>query len=260
AEKLADTLAFVSAERKAAELKKLLCGDAVTEVLLAHRAVIASVIPEVAPCFDFPQNTPHHCYDVWEHTCRAVGNIAPEFILRMAMLLHDSGKPACFSTDETGIAHFHKHPAVSEKIAASVCALLKLSGAETARITALVLEHDNRIPVTLPSVRRTLAKHGEEFFTQYLQVRNADTLAQSMYKRAEKLAELETLAQTAHTILAQQSCLTLAGLAINGNDLTALGLQGQEVGAALRKCLNAVLDGTAENTREALFALLKTAQ
>lgn len=36
-----------------------------------------------------PQN---HCWDVWGHTAHAVDAIAPESVLRLTMLFHDSGK------------------------------------------------------------------------------------------------------------------------------------------------------------------------
>lgn len=54
----------------------------------------------------FDQCNPHHLYDVYEHTLHALEAIAPQPVLRMTMLLHDSGKPASFTMDEEGIGHF----------------------------------------------------------------------------------------------------------------------------------------------------------
>ena len=71
------------------------------------------MLPEILPCVGFDQRNPHHCYDVWEHTARAVGAAPPTRVLRWTMLLHDLGKPKCFTQDANGIGHFYGHTAVS---------------------------------------------------------------------------------------------------------------------------------------------------
>ena len=48
------------------------------------------------------QNTPHHKYDVAEHTLRALKNVKRDKILRHTMLFHDMGKPMMKTTDENG--------------------------------------------------------------------------------------------------------------------------------------------------------------
>ena len=64
---------------------------------------------------------------------------------------------------------------------------------------------------------------------------------------------LEELLQT---LLDQDACFSLRQLAVNGNDLLALGLSGPEVGAALEKLLSAVVDGEVPNDRHALLDYL----
>ena len=54
----------------------------------------------------FDQHNPHHVYDVYEHTLHALEATPPEPVLRMAVLFHDSGKPASFTLDEKGVGHF----------------------------------------------------------------------------------------------------------------------------------------------------------
>ena len=54
------------------------------------------------------------------------------------------------------------------------------------------------------------------------------------------------------TLLAEEPCFTLKDLAINGNDLKALGLQGPALGEALQKLLEAVMDGQVPNEKEQL--------
>ncbi len=58
-------------------------------------------------------------------------------------------------------------------------------------------------------------------------------------------------------LLAEQPCFTLKDLAVNGRDLTALGLKGKAVGDALQSLLEAVMDGLVPNEKEALLHHLK---
>ena len=90
-----------------------------TAVLLEYPDILGVVLPEILPCVGFDQRNPHHCYDVWEHTARAVGAAPPTRVLRWTMLLHDLGKPKCFTQDANGIGHFYGHTdeVASEKLA-----------------------------------------------------------------------------------------------------------------------------------------------
>jgi hypothetical protein len=57
-------------------------------------------------------------------------------------------------------------------------------------------------------------------------------------------------------VLRQQPVLTLAGLAVDGNDLRALGVApGPQLGVLLRALLARVIEEPALNTREQLLAL-----
>ena len=54
-------------------------------------------------------------------------------------------------------------------------------------------------------------------------------------------------------IWAENACLTVKDLAVNGNDLLALGYQGKAIGEALNALLEGVLDETLPNERQALL-------
>lgn len=51
----------------------------------------------------------------------------------------------------------------------------------------------------------------------------------------------------------KNACLTVAGLAVNGTDLAAMGYKGKDIGAALSRLLRAVTDGEVKNERAALI-------
>lgn len=252
-----ELLRAISAERIAAELKKLLCGADPASILTQYRDVMAVMIPQLEPCFDFPQNNPHHCYDVYTHICKSVNNIEPDWVLRMVMLLHDIGKPLVAKVDENGISHFKTHQQKSADIARSVTAALKLDNRSRERICTLVLEHDNRIPPVKKSVRRLMSKHDDSFFDDYLKVRHADTLAQSQFMREEKLRELDALEALAKEIRAEALCVHLSDLAVDGRDLMEQGLSGKDIGQGLNMLLDAVIEERTENSKQALLAYLR---
>ena len=99
----------IAAERLREEMTKLLCGDGAAAVLLTYPEVIGVFLPEILPSVGFEQHNPHHCYTVWEHLVRSAAAVPPEPVLRWAMLLHDIGKPACFTRDAAGVGHFYDH-------------------------------------------------------------------------------------------------------------------------------------------------------
>ena len=255
--KKAGLLSFVSAERVFSELKKLLTGCRAGRLLLEYREVFALIIPELAEGFDVKQNNPHHKYDVYTHICKSVDSIAPDDTLRLTMLMHDIGKPRCKTTDEAGVDHFKKHPAVGAAMAEDILTRLKADNRTRELVCEYIKEHDNRLAENERSVARFISKHGYEFFDNYLLIRRADTLAQSMYYREEKLKDLEVLRDIRNELERKDACLKLSDLAIGGRELLALGLRGREIGMALDAALEGVIAGEVKNEREELIAYVK---
>ncbi len=255
-----DLLKCISAERITGELKRLLCGKAVTRILMEYREIFAVIIPEIKPCIDYPQNTPHHCYTVWEHIARSVGYTRPDSTIRTAMLLHDIGKPECETVDEQGISHFKKHPTASSIKARNILKRLKFDTKSTEYICELIFEHDNRIATDKKTVAHFAAKHDFAFLFDYLEIRRADTYAQSDYCREQKLTALDEIAANAIELMEENKCLKIADLKVNGNDLKALGFSGKEIGDKLKEILNLVIDEKLENNKEKISDYIKEKQ
>ena len=79
---------------------KLLISDHPEKIREAWELGITKVIlPEWDAMVGVEQNTPHHRYDVAEHTIHALGNVKKDKILRLTMLFHDMGKPSMKTTD-----------------------------------------------------------------------------------------------------------------------------------------------------------------
>lgn len=244
----------VSRERIREELTKLLCGQRAAEILRAYSPVLFFVLPELLPMKDCTQEHPYHCWGLWEHTLHALAAVPPDPILRWAALLHDSGKPEVKSFGPDGTAHFYGHAEKSGKIAERVLDGLRFSKDETEKILTLVRLHGEQFPMPEIRVKRLLGKFGPEGFQALLSLIRADWEGQAPEKLEERLPALEAAKALAQRVLEQQDCLTLRDLAVNGNDLLALGFSsGRPLGEALNKLLEEVLENRLSNEREALL-------
>ena len=252
-----DDLRYVAAERVREELTKLLCGADVLRVLLEDPQVLGVVLPEILPCVGFDQHNRHHCYDVWGHTAHAVAAAPPDPVLRWAMLLHDLGKPSCFTLDEQGVGHFHGHHRPSAEMAETVCRRLRFDRAAAQQICMLVRYHDRPIPLTERAIRRAMNQLGVEGLRQLCAVKRADNLAQHPDYRGRQ-REINEGEAIMDELLRKDACFSLKQLAVNGQDMMALGLQGPAIGKMLQALLDAVIDGAVENERNALLSLAQT--
>lgn len=250
---LKHTLTGVAAERIRVELMKLLCGQGAGEILRAYRDVIFTLFPQLAPMDGFNQRTPHHLWDVWEHTVRAVENVPPTEVLRLTMLLHDSGKPGCFTVDEKGVGHAWGHQVASAEIAKEVLASLKPDNHTRDRVLTLVTNHTYKLKHDRRAMLRLLSRLGEEVARQLLVVHRADALAKGVSSQSEIDAEYEAYTAVLDEVLTEGLCYTVKDMAVNGRDLMALGAKGKAVGECLEYLLSLLLAEALPNEREALL-------
>lgn len=247
----------VAAERINAELCKLLVGQNAGEVLRQYPDVFCQFWPELGPLVTLEQNNPWHCWGGWEHTIQALEAAPVDVTLRLAMLLHDIGKPACKSTDEKGIDHFCGHPTVSARLADEMLRTLKFDNKTRERVVLLVERHDAQLPPRSQVIRRWLNRLGPEAFFQLLEVKRADHMGQAPEKVKDRLTELDEIKAKAEQILAERQCLTLKDLAVNGRDVIAAGVTpGPEVGRVLEGLLEQVLSGKTPNSQSILLELI----
>ncbi len=248
----------VAAERKRVELVKLLCGRDAGRVLMGYPLVMSQIIPELEPMFDFPQNTPYHVYDVWTHTVKSIENAPPEPGYRMAMLLHDTGKPQAFYADEDGTAHFKGHQQISYDISLEVLHRLRFSKAETEEISRLVLFHDTRPTGEHTDTLLTAAQLGADFMKKLYPVLIADAKAQNPVLFASTRERLEKSRN--HLVEAKENGtpLSIRELAVSGRDVNSIGINGKRTGEALSALLREVISGNVENSRDGLIEFMKT--
>ncbi|MDE7004598.1 MAG: HD domain-containing protein [Oscillospiraceae bacterium] len=246
----------VAAERINAELCKLLVGKGAGNVLRQYPDVFCQFWPELGPLVTLEQNNPWHCWGGWEHTIHAVEAAPADVTLRLAMLLHDIGKPVCKFTDEQGVDHFYGHPAVSARLADEMLQALKFDNKTRERVVLLVERHDAQLPPRSQVIRRWLNRLGPEAFFQLLKVKRADNMGQAPEKVRNRLAELDVIRAKAERILAERQCLTLKDLAVDGRDVIAAGIEpGPEVGRVLEALLERVLNGDVPNEYKTLLKI-----
>lgn len=249
-----DLLSRIAMERVREELTKLLLGPAADQVLLEYADVVGVVLPEILPAVGFDQHNRHHCFDVWEHSVRAMAAAPRDPVVRWALLLHDLGKPDTFTLDEDGTGHFYDHGRRSEELAREICRRLRMDRESREAICRLVRLHDVPITMTEKGIRRLLRRLGEEDFRRLLQVKRGDNLAQhpAYLGRQEWLKQVEEMLDM---VLREDQCFSLRQLAVKGNDLLALGLRGKAVGEMLNWLLDQVVEGKAPNRRELLLEM-----
>lgn len=250
----APSMADLARERVFDELCKLLplvtAGD-----LSRFAPILAEVIPELKPMIGFDQRSPHHAYDLFTHTAHVVEGVPPELTVRWAALLHDIGKVPCFTTDETGRGHFYGHAQAGGDMAEEILRRLKAPKELREDVAALIRNHmAPRTPGK--SMRRLVSRMGFDRALALLRLQEAD-----MGSKGTGNPEEENLFPALYDFLEElrreDACLTVADLAVNGEDLQALGLTGKAIGEGLRSLLDQVLDENLPNEREALLAFLQ---
>lgn len=248
----APRLEAVAAERVRDELCRLLCGRWAERVLRAFPDVLGQVLPEIGSMLGCAQQNPHHLYDVYEHSIRAVGQVPGIPALRLAMLLHDCGKPACKTVDENGVGHFYGHPKASRELAEAALTRLRFSREDAGAVLLLVEQHDRPLGDSEKLIRRRLSQIGEIRFRQLLAIKKGDAVGQGTHP--EDVAALLETERRLNSVLAKDACFSLRQLAVDGGDLLSLGLSGPAVGAMLCALLDEVIDGLLPNDHTALMS------
>lgn len=124
------------------KLEQILGCDSISE---DEEKTIFEIIPELLDEKDFLQNNPWHIYDVWNHTKKVFQNSRPDKEIRLALLLHDIGKPHSYQDDEGGIRHFKGHSQKSAEISKSILERLGYVEKQINEMCFLIANHDKTI-------------------------------------------------------------------------------------------------------------------
>ena len=254
---LAPLLNNIARERVFEELCKLLLTITLEE-LLEFIPILTQALPELSPMVGFQQHSPHHCYDVFTHTAHVVEAVPGELSLRWAALLHDIGKPASFTQDETGRGHFKGHANVSKALADEILLRLKAPTVLRQQVTELIGLHMTKLEPDKKLLRRRLGKLGLEMLDKLISLQEADMGSKGTGKQ-EELEQFSQLRALVSEILSEDACLSIRDLAISGNDLLQAGFApGPKMGRCLNTLLEQVLDEQLPNEADALLNAART--
>ncbi|GAB6275977.1 MAG: HD domain-containing protein [Rectinema sp.] len=260
-----DSLFKISAERIRDEFSKILGAQkpSVGLQLLLDTGTIEAIIPELLVCKGVPEPN-HGQQDVLAHLLATVDAVIPDnlseeelLVLRLAALFHDIGKPLCYRDDNNSVS-FYKHEIESEKIAKKRLQQLKYPNTVIEKVCHLVRHHMfNYEPGwTDAAVRRFVARVGLQSVKDLFALRLADTIATA--GRPFSWPNLSELQSRIDHIVEANQVLTLKDLAVNGDDLAALGIpRTRGMGVLLSELLDAALEDPSLNTKEKMLEIAK---
>ena len=252
---LAPTLERIARERVFEELSRFLLQAGVHD-LLTFAPILAAAIPELQPTLGFDQRSPHHAYDVFTHIAHVTAAVPPILPLRWAALLHDVGKPASFTTDETGRGHFYGHAKVSAEMADEILRTLKAPTALREEVVSLISLHMAKLEPDRKLLRRRFSRLGAETVKSLLLLQESD-MGSKGTGNAQEMEQFSEIRRLIAEIEDENACLSLKDLAVKGNDLMALGLTGRKIGETLSFLLEQVVDETLPNDRATLLSAAK---
>jgi tRNA nucleotidyltransferase (CCA-adding enzyme) len=252
----AELAAHVSGERVSAELEKLLAAPrpSVGLRLMADTGLLEVLLPELAAQRGIPQNKIEG-EDLLGHTLRSVDAApADRPVVRLAVLLHDVGKPATMDDGP-----FRSHDVVGAEMAEQLLERLRTPKAATERVVRLVRHHMFTYEPGWgdAGVRRFIQRVGIDAVDDLFELREADNVGSGVPPDAHGLDELRARVEAE---VAASVVLDRSRLAVRGDDLMAeLGLPaGPRLGRILDGLLDRVIAEPRLNDRATLLLIAES--
>lgn len=241
----------IAYERIAAEFNKLLCGKNVEEILNGYKEVFSVFIPEFKPMFNFKQLNVHSNEDLWHQTTALVKLVEKDPLLRVAMLLHDIGKP---ESCPNGRCKYYNYPKLSAEIAERILLRLRYSKNFVDDCLKLIEYQDVRLYDSKKNLKRVMNIVGVDNTRRLIKIQQAIN-SLLYFKQDEKFM---TAQRQLEEIINGDECFKLSHLAVNGKDIINLGIkEGKAVGEILDILVNKVIDEELPNTKIILLEAAK---
>ena len=251
AKRLVSRLNEISVERIREELNKILEGEHCYKALCLMRdmGILAIILPELAQNDGVKQKEQYHKYDVLEHTFKVVEVCPPE--VRLAGLFHDVAKGKCQSRD----GNTYLHNVEGAKMTRDIMTRLKYPNRQIERVSRMVELHmfDINNNTKESKCRRFIASN-LDILDDMLELFNADSIGTGYFdssRTADKLRDVYA------KMIEEKVPMSIKELAIDGNDLKALGFDGKAVGEVLKEIWDLALRGCVANQKDTLLDIAK---
>ena len=227
---LKDKLHAVAIERCMKEFEKIIMGNHAAHLIEEYLPIFSVFIPELISLSEHPQ--------YFQRTLDRLHRSPAILTLRLASLFCDIG---C-------VRHTEPSAMLSASAFIDIAARLKLQNSITAKVALLIQNSTINLEFTRPAIRKRLHQWNMTFFEilNWMEVLGHDP---------DPLHQIKVLSQE---ILANNECISLKQLAINGSDCLKLGLKGATISHALQECLNQVMEEALPNQTEILLNHIKT--
>jgi tRNA nucleotidyltransferase (CCA-adding enzyme) len=223
---------------------------------------IKRIIPEFLELSQVTHNNPYHYADIFTHTMDCLFAIEkPDIELLLAVLFHDIGKLKCRHFDENRLTnHYYGHPVVSVEMTKEIMERMRFDNDTIKNVLLLVETHDSVLQGKDRTVKKLLNKIGYDLCMTLIELQWVDKGAHrySGDDFAKKMNDIVAFSDRCKEIIEAGEAFKIADLAINGDDLLSIGFaQGKELGDALEKCLEHVIDNPQDNERGKLLEIAK---
>jgi tRNA nucleotidyltransferase (CCA-adding enzyme) len=249
----------VAPERVREELLKILGGpnpDRGVE-LLRLSGLLTEIIPELLEGIGFFQNR-FHRFDVYRHALECLRHSRGDSVFRLAVLLHDIGKPRTAAGPERERT-FYQHERVSAEMAGAILSRLRFSNEDRRRVVTLIQNHMVHYDPGWSdgAVRRLVRRIGLDLLDDAFRMQQADVQGRGKLVQSG-LSNLRRLRARIRKVLKQDAALKVTDLAIDGRKvMEILRIEpGPVVGRVLDALLEHVLDHPEDNTPENLSRLV----
>lgn len=255
--RLAESIAIVSRERVADELRKLLLAEKPADGIrvLVDSGIAEQVLPEI-PALRLEIDEHAHHKDVYEHSLTALDRAivleserghAPSLVLRLAVLLHDIGKPATRKIEPGGTVTFHHHDVLGAKLATKRLRELRFDNDTVKAVSGLIRLHLRFFGYAEgkwsdSAVRRYVRDAGD--LLEWLHILSRADVTTRNQRKARTLATAYDALEARIAALGEEEELAAIRPDLDGEQIMEiLGLKpGPEVGEAYRFLLELRLD------------------
>jgi tRNA nucleotidyltransferase (CCA-adding enzyme) len=250
------------------ELAAFLVCPASAGLISAFKCLFFAIVPELRYEDGFDQHSVYHNKDILGHSLAVLASLSKRTeTLCLAALLHDVGKPSCFTRDEKGHGHFYDHEEKGAETAKAVLSRLRYGKETIDSVYALIVNHGS-IPTTPRGVRRSIIRIGQPLTEDLFVLGEADANGHAQKAKEEKLASLKKGETVLAAIEKGGAEFTKKKMKINGKDLIKIGfLPSPAIGKALDELFSDVVGGKIPNERvplkreaRAIFKRSKSAQ